>query len=192
MLFTHNYHLSFTGENEKLRKKTILKDTGVFLAVTLVLLTTNVTVIRADTTQPGTTSTLMGDYSSGVDMADNIEKTKNTSFIIKESPVNITFKPGFNFGVVVTMKNNATEPITNIKWNNTMNLSRGLFLFGGTKNGTIASLAPGESVTIRVVPLGFCHAEEKFTNVIVFMNDTYVTHMTFSMIVLGFFTSILY
>ena len=175
-----------------MKKKTIFKDTGVFLTVTLLLLTITITVAEADTTPPDTINIPSGYFTGGVDIADNIEETKNTSFSIKESPVNITFKPGFNFGVVITMKNYATEPITDIKWNNTINMSRGLFLFGGTKNGTISSLAPGASVTIRVVPLGLCYAEEKFRDVLVFINYTYVTEMTYSMIVLGFFTNILY
>jgi len=51
------------------------------------------------------------------------------------------------FGVTVTVSNVGTAAAENVPWS--IELSGGLILMGGKKEGTIPSLAPGESTTIK-------------------------------------------
>ncbi len=72
---------------KSIRRKTILKEAGVFLAVTLLLLSTIMTVAGADTTPPVTTCTLNGDYTGGIYFS-NVTVTLNATDY--ESGVNYT------------------------------------------------------------------------------------------------------
>lgn len=87
-----------------------------------------------------------------VDSVGNTEPEKSVSFTIQQEipPVTITINGGI--GVSATIKNTGTEPLTGLSW--TISLD-GAFIFAGkTKSGTIASLAAGESVTIRDIVVG--------------------------------------
>ena len=84
------------------------------------------------------------------DIAGNIETEKTSTFTI-QYPIIITIKGGF--GVSATIKNNGTAAVTNMSWS--INLNGGFILLGKTKTGTIASLAAGETATVKDMVLGF-------------------------------------
>lgn len=87
-----------------------------------------------------------------VDNAGNQEGDKTKTFTIQHAlPVEITINGGI--GVSATIKNVGTEDLTNVAWK--INLDGPLIFVGKTKSGTIASLAAGESVTVKDFVLGF-------------------------------------
>ncbi|HWR62932.1 MAG TPA: choice-of-anchor J domain-containing protein [Candidatus Thermoplasmatota archaeon] len=87
-----------------------------------------------------------------VDNAGNAETEKSSTFTIQHAlPVEITIKGGF--GVSATIKNVGTTDLTNVDW--TITLDGSLIFVGKTKSGTIASLAAGESVTVKDIVVGF-------------------------------------
>ena len=85
-----------------------------------------------------------------VDVAGNQETEKTTTFTI-QYPIIITIKGGL--GVSATIKNNGTVAFTNLSWS--INLNGGFILLGKTKTGTIASLAAGETATVKDMVFGF-------------------------------------
>jgi hypothetical protein len=86
-----------------------------------------------------------------VDNAGNIETEKSVSFTI-QYPVVITITIKGGLGVSAAIKNTGTTDLTNIAWSITLDGS--LIFIGKTKSGTIASLAPGESVTVKDFVIG--------------------------------------
>ncbi len=87
-----------------------------------------------------------------VDNAGNEEEEKTKTFTIQHAlPVEITISGGI--GVSATIKNVGTEDLTNVPW--TISLDGSLIFVGKTKSGTIASLAAGESATVKDFVLGF-------------------------------------
>jgi len=69
--------------------------------------------------------------------------------------VEITIKGGF--GVSATITNTGTTDLSNVGW--TITLDGSLIFVGKTKSGTIASLAAGESVTVKDIVIGFGKAD---------------------------------
>ena len=89
-----------------------------------------------------------------VDKAGNTETEKSSTFTIQQEvpPITITIKGGL--GVSATIKNTGTTTLTNLSW--TITLDGKNIFFGKTKTGTIAALAPGESVTVKnLLVIGF-------------------------------------
>lgn len=91
-----------------------------------------------------------------IDNAGNQETEKSSSFTIQHAlPVEITIKGGF--GVSATITNTGTTDLSNVGW--TITLDGSLIFVGKTKSGTIASLAAGESVTVKDIVIGFGKAD---------------------------------
>lgn len=88
-----------------------------------------------------------------VDFAGNVEEAHYCNFTIQHPapPITITIKGGI--GVSATIKNTGTTDLTNIDW--TITLDGSLIFIGKTKGDTIASLAAGESVTVKDFVIGF-------------------------------------
>jgi len=89
-----------------------------------------------------------------VDNAGNQETEKSKTFTI-EHPVDVEITITGGFGVSATIKNTGTTDLSNIAWSITLDGT--LVFVGKTKSGTIASLAAGESVTVKdnfVIGLG--------------------------------------
>lgn len=91
----------------------------------------------------------VGFYS--VDTAGNTETEKTVTFTI-EYPVEIALSVKGGLGVSATIKNVGTSDLTDIDW--TINLDGKLIFVGKEKSGTIASLAAGESVTVKDFVIG--------------------------------------
>ncbi len=88
-------------------------------------------------------------YYYSVDMVGNIEATRNKSLILK-IPIEFNIKRGFSIGgFVITAKNNGSITLTDIHWG--VDFEKVFNLGNTTQNGTIASLAPGESITLKVL-----------------------------------------
>lgn len=87
-----------------------------------------------------------------VDLEGNEEEEKSVTFTI-EYPIalEITIKGGL--GVSAVIKNVGTSDLTDIDW--TITLDGKLIFVGKEKSGTIASLAVGESVTMKDFVIGF-------------------------------------
>ncbi|HIG99067.1 MAG TPA: hypothetical protein HA258_00660 [Thermoplasmata archaeon] len=87
-----------------------------------------------------------------VDNAGNIENEKTSSFTI-EHPIAVTITISGGLGVSATIKNTGATDLTNIAWS--IALDGKLIFVGKAKSGTIASLAPGESVAVKDFVVGF-------------------------------------
>jgi hypothetical protein len=99
-------------------------------------------------TDDGTHSVIF--YS--VDNAGNEEDEKTSSFTIQHAaPLEITIKGGL--GVTAIITNIGTTDLTNIDW--TIDLDGKLIFLGKSKSDTIASLAAGESITVKDFAIGF-------------------------------------
>lgn len=87
-----------------------------------------------------------------VDNAGNIEIEKNCSFTIQQEipTVTITIKGGL--GVSAEITNTGLATLTNLSW--TIRLDGNMIFFGKEKTGTITSLEPGKSTTIRDFVIG--------------------------------------
>jgi uncharacterized membrane protein len=87
-----------------------------------------------------------------VDNAGNTEMEKNSTFTIQQEvpPVTITIKGGLSVSAII--KNTGTTTLTNLSWTITLN-GKNIF-FGKTKTDIIATLAAGESVTVKDFVLG--------------------------------------
>jgi hypothetical protein len=87
-----------------------------------------------------------------VDTFGNTETEKSSTFTIQQEipSVTITIKGGV--GVSAIIKNTGTTNLTNLDW--TISLDGALIFVGKTKSGTIAYLAPGESVTVKDFVIG--------------------------------------
>lgn len=83
------------------------------------------------------------------DAAGNTEEAQSTTFTIQYAMV-ITIQGGL--GVSATFENTGTTTLSNISW--TISLDGALIFFGKTKTGTIETLAPGDSVTVRDFVIG--------------------------------------
>ena len=88
-----------------------------------------------------------------VDNAGNIEAEKSSIFTIQKetSPLTITIKGGL--GVSAIIKNTGTTALVNINW--TITLDGKLIFVGKTQSDVIATLAPGESKTVKDFVIGF-------------------------------------
>jgi len=87
-----------------------------------------------------------------VDNAGNEETEKSSTFTIEHPvAVEITIKGGL--GVSATIKNVGTTDLSNIDWS--IALDGKLIFVGKGKSGTIASLAAGDSVTVKDFVVGF-------------------------------------
>ncbi|PNX52297.1 MAG: hypothetical protein BV458_10320 [Thermoplasmata archaeon M9B2D] len=91
-------------------------------------------------------------YFYSVDNAGNIEDEKSETFTIQhQAPsISITIKGGF--GVSAEIKNTGETNLTDIDW--TISLNGSLIFVGKTKSGTITSLAPGDTETVKTFVLG--------------------------------------
>ncbi|PNX53024.1 MAG: hypothetical protein BV458_06685, partial [Thermoplasmata archaeon M9B2D] len=91
-------------------------------------------------------------YFYSVDNAGNIEDEKSETFTIQHPApsISITIKGGF--GVSAEIKNTGETNLTDIDW--TISLNGSLIFVGKTKSGTIASLAPGDTETVKTFVLG--------------------------------------
>jgi hypothetical protein len=98
-----------------------------------------------------------------VDNAGNTEDVKSESFTI-EYPVEIAITIKGGLGVSAAIKNVGTENLANVDW--TIALDGSLIFLGKSKSGTIASLAVGESVTVKDFVFGLGK-----TNIIVTAED---------------------
>ncbi len=87
-----------------------------------------------------------------VDLAGNQETEKSVSFTI-EYPVDIEITVKGGLGVSAAVKNVGTSDLTDVDW--TIALDGKLIFVGKEKSGTIASLAVGESVTVKDFVIGF-------------------------------------
>jgi carboxypeptidase T len=87
-----------------------------------------------------------------VDKAGNTETEKSSTFTIQQEvpPITITIKGGF--GVSATIKNTGTTPLTNLSW--TIALDGKTIFVGKTKTDIIATLTPGEEITVKDFVLG--------------------------------------
>jgi hypothetical protein len=92
----------------------------------------------------------VGFYS--VDYAGNEEEEKSVTFTI-EYPVAIEIAIKGGLGVSAAIKNLGTSDLTDVDW--TISLDGKLIFVGKEKSGTIASLAVGESVTVKDFVIGF-------------------------------------
>jgi hypothetical protein len=90
-------------------------------------------------------------YFYSVDKAGNIEDEKSEDFTVEAPAITITIKGGL--GVSATIKNTGASDLTNIDW--TIDLDGSLIFVGKSKSGTIASLAAGDSVTVKDFVVGF-------------------------------------
>jgi hypothetical protein len=90
-------------------------------------------------------------YFYSTDMAGNTETEKSQNFTVEAPPITITIKGGF--GVSIVVKNTGDETLTNISW--ALNLDGKLIFVGKEKSGTIPSLEPGDSETIKDIVVGF-------------------------------------
>jgi len=88
-----------------------------------------------------------------VDKAGNTEIEKSSTFAIQQEvpPITIMIKGGL--GVSVTIKNTGNTTLTDLSW--TITLDGKMIFLGKTKGDTIASLAPGASVTVKDFVIGF-------------------------------------
>jgi hypothetical protein len=89
-------------------------------------------------------------YYYSTDLAGNVETEKSTDYTVEAPPLSVTIKGGL--GVSVVVKNTGTSDLTNIDWS--VNLGGKFILIGKAKSGTIASLAPGDSVTVKDFVVG--------------------------------------
>ncbi len=90
-------------------------------------------------------------YFYSVDKAGNTETTKSQAFTVEAPPLTVTLKGGF--GVSMVVKNTGDATLTNISYS--LNLDGKLIFVGKSKSGKIASLAPGDSETIKDMVVGF-------------------------------------
>ncbi len=90
-------------------------------------------------------------YFYSVDIAGNVETEKSQNFTVEAPAVEITITGGL--GVSASIKNTGTTDLTDIAWS--IDLDGSLIFIGKTKSGTIASLAAGESVTVKDFVIGF-------------------------------------
>ena len=87
-----------------------------------------------------------------VDNAGNVETEKSVTFTI-QYPIQITIEAiKGGFGVSAEIKNNGTSDVSNVNW--TITLDGKLIFVGKTKSGTIASLAAGDTETVKTFVLG--------------------------------------
>jgi hypothetical protein len=89
-------------------------------------------------------------YYYSTDLAGNVETEKSTDFTVEAPPLSVTIKGGL--GVSVVVKNTGTSDLTNIDWS--INLGGKFILVGKAKSGTIATLAAGDSVTLKDFVIG--------------------------------------
>jgi hypothetical protein len=90
-------------------------------------------------------------YFYSVDIAGNTETEKSQAFTVEAPAITITIKGGL--GVSATIKNTGATDLTNIDW--AIDLDGKLIFVGKGKTGTIASLAAGDSVTVKDFVVGF-------------------------------------
>jgi hypothetical protein len=86
------------------------------------------------------------------DTVGNVEQEKSRSFTIQREIPNVTITITGGFGVSAIIKNTGETTLTDLSWS--MSLDGALIFIGKTKSGTIASLAPGESVTVKDFVIG--------------------------------------
>jgi hypothetical protein len=86
-----------------------------------------------------------------VDNAGNIETEKSKTFTI-QYPIAVEIAVSGGLGLSATITNVGTEDLTDIDWS--FNLDGSLIFIGKTKSGTIASLAAGDSVTVKDFVIG--------------------------------------
>jgi hypothetical protein len=89
-------------------------------------------------------------YYYSADLAGNIEDEQSQTFTVEAPAVEITIKGGL--GVSATIKNTGATDLTDVAWS--IDLDGSLIFIGKTKTGTIASLAAGESVTVKDFVVG--------------------------------------
>lgn len=92
----------------------------------------------------------VGFYS--VDNEGNTETEKTVAFTI-EYPVEVALTVKGGLGVSATIKNVGASDLTDVDWS--IALDGKLIFVGKEKSGTIASLAAGESVTMKDFVIGF-------------------------------------
>jgi len=102
-------------------------------------------------------------------ISGNSTKISNSSYIVEKSFNNIReienvktsnenltifLKPMFLFlGVKIEITNNGDEQLKNINWN--FKTTGGYFIRGGKGSGTKTNINPGETISIRLLPLPF-------------------------------------
>ncbi len=87
-----------------------------------------------------------------VDIVGNTEQEKNCSFTIQRELPTVTITINGGVGVSATIKNTGETTLTDLDW--TISLDGALIFIGKIKSGTIASLEPGESVTVKDFVIG--------------------------------------
>jgi hypothetical protein len=92
-------------------------------------------------------------YFYSVDLAGNIETEKSVPFIVEGPSPLIVISITGGFGVSVTITNNGTTNLTNVRWSIT--LDGKMIFIGTTKSDVIPSLAVSESVTVKDFVFGF-------------------------------------
>jgi len=99
-------------------------------------------------TEDGTHTVLF--YS--VDRNGNLEQQQTSTFTIQHRPqIQLTIKGGI--GVRVFVKNTGLLPLHNASWS--INLSGGIILKGGSQEGVLSQLLPGQQGTLLSSVLGF-------------------------------------
>ena len=87
-----------------------------------------------------------------VDIVGNTEQEKSCNFTIQREIPNVTITITGGIGVSAAIKNTGETTLTNLNWSIT--LDGALIFIGKTKSGTIPSLAPGETVTVKDFVIG--------------------------------------
>lgn len=87
-----------------------------------------------------------------IDMAGNVETEQTVSFTIQKDGSSLLIVVSGGLGVKAVITNTGAIPLTNLTW--TIALDGPFVIIGKTRSDSIASLAPGESVTVRDLVFG--------------------------------------
>lgn len=144
-----------------MRERFILKKAGVFSVIAVLLLTVASMTgsTRNDTTQSVTTCVPIDD------------------------PINYTFKGGFGLTIVIT--NTGNQTMEHMSYGYYINLTRSPIIFGGIKDVTNITLAPGASTKIRAIPFSIGGIGKVEIFVIYYMPDEYVYEYQEKIVMIG-------